>query len=95
MDAFERDIQFLGDNLRQRGAHSGAQLHFAAVDGDCAIWLDGQEVRDMELDNIPVNDIEGMEIYSGPSTTPMQFSHGWSRTDCGAIVIWTRIPGSS
>lgn len=60
-----------------------------------AIWLDGQEVRDMELDNIPVTDIEGMEIYSGPSTTPMQFSHGWSRTDCGAIVIWTRIPGTS
>jgi hypothetical protein len=60
-----------------------------------ALWIDGQEVRDMELDNIPVNDIEGMEIYSGPSTTPMQFSHGWSRTDCGAIVIWTRIPGSS
>ncbi len=60
-----------------------------------AIWLDGQEVRDMEIDNIPVTDIEGMEIYSGPSTTPMQFSHGWSRTDCGAIVIWTRIPGTS
>ena len=31
-----------------------------------AIWLDGQEVRDMELDNIPVTDIEGMELYSGP-----------------------------
>jgi len=59
-----------------------------------ALWLDGQEVRDMELDNIPVTDIEGMELYSGPSTTPMQFSHGWSRSDCGAIVIWTRIPGA-
>lgn len=59
-----------------------------------ALFLDGQEVRDMELDHIPVNDIEGMELYSGPSTTPMQFSHGWSHTDCGAIVIWTRIPGT-
>jgi hypothetical protein len=60
-----------------------------------AIWLDGQEVRDMEVDAIPVTDIEGMELYSGPSTTPMQFSHGWSHSDCGAIVIWTRIPGTS
>jgi len=59
-----------------------------------SIWLDGQEVRDMEVDNIPVTDIEGMELYAGPSTTPMQFSHGWSSIDCGAIVIWTRIPGS-
>ena len=59
-----------------------------------ALWLDGQEVRDMELDNVPVTDIEGLELYAGPSTTPMQFSHGWSGTDCGAIVIWTRIPGA-
>ncbi|HEY4139056.1 MAG TPA: carboxypeptidase regulatory-like domain-containing protein [Casimicrobiaceae bacterium] len=59
-----------------------------------SIWLDGQEVRNMEVDNIPVTDIEGMEIYSGPSTTPMQFSHETSRTDCGAVVIWTRIPGT-
>ena len=58
-----------------------------------AVWLDGQEVRNMEVDAIPVTDIEGMELYSGPSTTPMQFSHGWSGSDCGAIVIWTRIPG--
>jgi iron complex outermembrane receptor protein len=57
------------------------------------LWLDGQAVRDMELDNIPVTDIEGMEIYSGPSTTPMQFSQASSHTDCGAIVVWTRIPG--
>lgn len=60
-----------------------------------SIWLDGQEVRDMEIDNIPVTDIEGMEVYSGPASTPMQFSHGWSRTDCGTIVIWTRIPGTT
>jgi hypothetical protein len=59
-----------------------------------ALWLDGQEVRDMEVDNIPVTDIEGMEIYTGPASTPMQFSHGWSHTDCGAIVIWTRVPGT-
>jgi hypothetical protein len=59
-----------------------------------SLWLDGQEVRDMEVDNIPVTDIEAMELYAGPSTTPMQFSHGWAGIDCGAIVIWTRIPGS-
>jgi hypothetical protein len=59
-----------------------------------ALWLDGQEVRGMEIDVIPVTDIEGMELYAGPATTPMQFSHGASRTDCGVIVVWTRIPGA-
>lgn len=59
------------------------------------LWLDGQPVDGMEVDNIAVTDIEGIEVYSGPSETPMQFSHRVSHLDCGTIVIWTRIPGSS
>jgi hypothetical protein len=57
------------------------------------IWLDGQEVQGMEVDQIPIHDVEGIEVYSGPSTIPMQFSPKQSRDACGAIVIWTRIPG--
>jgi hypothetical protein len=63
---------------------------------DCIpmIWLDGQRAGEMEVDEIPVTDIEGMELYHGPSTTPLQFSqsHG-TRTSCGTIVIWSRVPG--
>jgi hypothetical protein len=59
------------------------------------LWLDGQPVDGMEVDNVAVTDIEGMEVYSGPSETPMQFSHRVSHLDCGTIVIWTRIPGTS
>jgi hypothetical protein len=59
------------------------------------LWLDGQPVDGMEVDNIAVTDIEGIELYSGPSETPMQFSQRVSHLDCGTIVIWTRIPGSS
>jgi hypothetical protein len=58
------------------------------------LWLDGQLARGLEADQVPVNDIEGIEVYNGPSTTPMQFSHAQSRDACGVIVIWTRIPGS-
>jgi uncharacterized lipoprotein YbaY len=81
--------------LRIVSGRGGTSVRFNAK-RQCApvLWLDGQEVRNMEVDAIPVTDIEGMELYSGPSTTPMQFSHGWSSTDCGTIVIWTRIPGS-
>lgn len=57
------------------------------------IWLDGQPVDGMEIDQIPSTDIEGIEIYTGSSTTPMQFSQRWSKDACGTIVIWTRIPG--
>ena len=62
---------------------------------DCVpqVWLDGTRVPDMEVDELPVGDIEGIELYPGPSTTPMQFSQG-AISSCGTIVIWSRVPGT-
>jgi Carboxypeptidase regulatory-like domain/TonB-dependent Receptor Plug Domain len=62
---------------------------------DCApmIWLDGVRAPGMEIDDLPPNTIEGVELYHGPSTTPMQFSQG-GVTTCGTIVIWSRVPGT-
>jgi TonB-dependent Receptor Plug Domain/Carboxypeptidase regulatory-like domain len=64
---------------------------------DCppTLWLDGQRVPNMELDQIPAQDIEGIELYRGASTTPAQFWQGnTSSTLCGTIVVWSRIPGA-
>jgi hypothetical protein len=36
----------------------------------------------------PPKDLAGIEVYSGPATTPPQFS-GFGR-DCGVILVWTR-----
>ena len=62
---------------------------------DCApdYWIDGQRVRDPHLDDFSATDIEAIELYSGPSTTPMRFSQTTSMTTCGTVVLWTRIPG--
>ncbi|HSQ31319.1 MAG TPA: carboxypeptidase regulatory-like domain-containing protein [Gemmatimonadaceae bacterium] len=63
---------------------------------DCepTLWVDGQRAPNMELDEIPVNDIEGIELYHGPSTTPAQFWQGnTSNAGCGTIVVWSRVPG--
>lgn len=67
----------------------------AIVRRDCApmIWLDGQRTPGLEIDDVLATDIEGIELYSGPSTTPMQFSQGSSTSTCGTIVVWTREPG--
>jgi hypothetical protein len=49
----------------------------------------------MELDQIPANDIEGIELYRGASTTPAQFWQGSTQnTFCGTIVVWSRLPGT-
>ena len=62
---------------------------------DCMpmIWIDGQEAPGMQIDDIPLNTIEGIELYNGPSTTPLQFSQT-STISCGTIVVWSRIPGT-
>jgi hypothetical protein len=61
---------------------------------DCTptLWIDGQLARGAELDDISVNDVEGMEIYQSLSTTPAQFWRG-NGTPCGTIVVWSRTPG--
>lgn len=55
-------------------------------------WVDGRRVTSFELDELPPRDIEGIELYHGPSTTPMQFSMDDAKT-CGTVVIWSRAPG--
>jgi hypothetical protein len=63
--------------------------------GDCqpVVWLDGQAAPGMELDDLPLHDIEGIELYRGASSTPAQFWRA-GQSQCGAIVVWTRIPGT-
>lgn len=61
------------------------------VAGRCRmdVWVDG--VRSpFDLDAIPVEWIVGVEIYSGPATTPPVFGMG----PCGVVAIWTSIAGS-
>jgi hypothetical protein len=63
---------------------------------DCPplLWIDGQKAHGLELDDIPLYDIEGVELYNGPSTTPMQFSGSAGARSCGTIVLWTRPPNT-
>ena len=82
--------------LRTRYGTSVRFVGTTTVRRDCAptLWVDGQRAPHMELDDIPVDDIEGIELYHGPSTTPAQFWQGnLSNTACGTIVVWSRIPG--
>lgn len=75
-------VRFPGTSIRNR---------------DCppAIWLDGQKAPGMEIDDVPLHDIEGIEIYNGPATTPTQFSQSQNANTCGTIVVWSRPPPPS
>jgi hypothetical protein len=54
-----------------------------------AYFIDGLRADPVVLNLISPTDIEGVELYSGPSETPPELE-GF-RSACGAIAIWTRV----
>lgn len=82
--------------VKLRGGGSGVRFMSASsMRRDCApmLWIDGQKAPGMEIDALSASDIEGIELYNGPSTTPMQFAESSSTSTCGTIVVWSRSTG--
>lgn len=44
------------------------------------------------IDDLNPEDLEAIEVYSGPASAPAQYS-GTSSQACGVVVMWTREPG--
>jgi len=63
--------------------------------GECipVLWVDGQRALGMEIDEIGAQDILAAEIYRGAASVPSRFTTN-GKTQCGAIVIWTRRNGA-
>ena len=55
--------------------------------------VDGMRIENGSPDEFTPQDIEAIELYSGPATIPPQFSPRFNSYTCGAVVIWTRLPG--
>lgn len=57
------------------------------------VWLDGQGLfaGEFDLDSVDPATFEGIEIYSGPATVPLEFQ-GNQRvsSSCGTVVLWSR-----
>lgn len=82
--------------VRARGGGSGIRFDSPAnFRRDCVpqYFIDGQRVANIEIDDLSARDIEGVELYAGPASTPTQFQQS-AVTSCGTVVIWTRVPGT-
>jgi hypothetical protein len=42
------------------------------------------------VNDIPANEIYGIEVYSGPATVPVQFRNSLPNGFCGLVMVWTR-----
>jgi hypothetical protein len=70
------------------GGGSGCRIRMVRAPMQCYpdYWIDGQLNNDWGP-SVNVRDIEGLEVYTGPTDTPGEFAG--ERGHCGAIVIWT------
>lgn len=55
-----------------------------------AYFMDGIPADQAVVWLTPITDIEGIEVYSGPSETPPELESMQAR--CGVIALWTRPP---
>jgi hypothetical protein len=73
-------------DIRFRGAAIGTPR-------DCPpqYWLDGIPLQSAGADEFTPDNVEAIELYSGPATTPPQFNTRGAT--CGTVVVWSRLPG--
>lgn len=73
------------DKLQMRPAPLGGRF-------DCSpdFYVDGLYVPGLNIDAIPPADVQGIELYRGPSDTPVDFRS--MNAPCGVVAIWTRDP---
>lgn len=83
--------QIPGVRIATGFAQSGVRLRGAKCPPH--VWIDGTPagVAEFNLDAIPPQTVEGVEIYSGVATVPAELMAGRARGQCGVIVVWTRV----
>ena len=74
-------------DIRFRGAGYGAMFR------DCPpqYWLDGIPLERGVADEFSPENVEAIELYASPATTPPQFNT--RSATCGTVVVWSRLPG--
>jgi len=62
---------------------------------DCPpdVWVDGVRATGMNVDDVPLGDVEALELYRGPAGLPPEMNSRLGNPACGALIIWTRLPG--
>ena len=93
------DVLRMISGIQMVRTRSGFGVRFSSATSarrDCppTVWIDGQRAPGIEIDDLPISDIEGIELYRGASTTPPQFWYA-AGPPCGTVVVWTRTPGGS
>jgi hypothetical protein len=99
----QRRVQRISDLLRRlpgvrvatdRTGRYVVRMTRAVSGRDCPpdFWIDGIRAPFLNVDDVPVVDVEALELYKGPSGIPPEYLGRLGSPGCGAVVIWTRVP---
>jgi hypothetical protein len=82
-------------NVQTRNGRKVIRFNRGGTGRDCPpqYFVDGMRIEAGSPDEFTPQDVEAVELYSGPATIPPQFTARPYSYTCGAIVVWTRIPG--
>ncbi len=71
------------------GGGSGCTIRMARAPMRCSPeYIVDERVDNFFGPNTPIRDVEGVEVYTGPSEVPGEFAG--RNAGCGVIVVWTR-----
>jgi len=100
----EKHAQRISDVLRrvpgtrmtpERGGRQSMRMGRSSGGRDCPpdVWVDGVRAQGMGVDDVPLGDVEALELYRGPAGLPPEVNSRLGNPACGALIIWTRLPG--
>lgn len=81
--------------LSDRAGRTNMRMGRSAGGRDCPpdVWVDGVRATGMQVDDVPLSDVEALELYRGPAGLPPEMNSRLGNPACGALIIWTRLPG--
>jgi hypothetical protein len=84
-----------GVQIMTRNGRSVIRFSRTHMTRDCPpqYIVNGVGIENGSPDEFTPEDVEALEIYPGISTIPIEFQPRPNTNTCGAVVIWTRIPG--
>lgn len=81
--------------IPDRSGRVHLRMSRATVGRDCPpdYFVDGVRAQFLNVDDLPITDVEALEVYTGPASVPPEYNTRFGNPSCGTIVIWTRVPG--
>lgn len=88
-------LRMIPGTILTAGETGRMTLRFSRSARNCPpqYYVDGIMATGYSIDDMSPGDVEGVELFAGAAGLPPEFNRMRSTSNCGSVLIWTRIPG--